>query len=134
MKGKGHGEKQSRKQDVAILALLTEPTIRGAAEKAGISEATLWRWMQKPDFDEKYQEAKRQSVTHATARLRQSMTIAVDTLVEIAKNPRAQAMARVVASKTIIESAMKAHELEDVEERLKALESSLDQEGEKKYG
>lgn len=128
MKGKGHGEKQTRKQELAILALLTEKTLKDAAKSAGISEATLWRWMQQPEFDEKYKDAKRQSITQATARLRQTMLTAVDTLEEIAKDKKAQAMARVVACKTILESAMKAHELEDVQERLETLEASLKKE------
>ncbi|MGG4156878.1 MULTISPECIES: hypothetical protein [Bacteria] len=122
---KGHGEKRSRKEDIAILALLTEPTMGGAAEKAGVSESTLWRWMQEESFKERYQEAKRQSITHATGRLRQGMTIAVDTLIEIARNKKAPAMARVVAAKTIIESAMNAHEMEELQVRVDRLEESL---------
>ena len=38
----GHGEKRSRKQDAAIVALLSEPTIAGAATRAGVSEPTLF--------------------------------------------------------------------------------------------
>ena len=37
----GHGEKLSRKQEQAVVALLTMPTIRKAAEKAGVGERTL---------------------------------------------------------------------------------------------
>ncbi|WP_222860244.1 hypothetical protein [Bacillus massilioanorexius] len=114
----------SRKEDLAILALLTEPTLVQAAKKTGISEATLWRWQQKESFKHKYQEAKNQAVTQATARLRQGMTIAADTLIEIAQNKKAPAMARVHASKTILESGLKAQEMEDIMHRLEKLEQS----------
>lgn len=127
MKGKGHGEKKSRKEDIAVLALLTEPTMVKAAEKAGVSEATLWRWTQQEGFQQKYNEAKNQAIAQATARLRQAMTVAVDTLVEIAQDRKAQAMARVVASKTILESAMKAHEMEDLNVRLAKVEENLEE-------
>ncbi len=121
---KGHGEKKSRKEEIAILALLTEATMKEAAEKADISESTLWRWMQQEAFKDKYQQAKRQSIEHATARLRQGMTIAVNTLIEIMEN-KGSAMARVIAAKTVIESAMKAHEIEDLQDRVDRLEESL---------
>jgi len=46
---KGHGEKLSRKQEQAIAALLTCPTIEQAAKAAGVGETTLWRWLQDSD-------------------------------------------------------------------------------------
>lgn len=135
MKGKGHGEKKSRKQDLAILALITEKTMKDAADKVGIGEATLWRWLQEDEFKQKYEGAKRQMVSHVTARLRHSMTIAVDTLIEIAENKKAQAMARVVASKTLLENGFKAVEMEDLQGRVEQLEEQFkEQEGQQKWG
>jgi len=37
--------KLGRKQETVIAALLTEPTHAAAAAKAGVSEATLHRWL-----------------------------------------------------------------------------------------
>jgi hypothetical protein len=56
---KGHGEKQSRTQDRAILSLLAEPTLERAAKKCGIGVTTLWRWLQEPEFQRQYREAWR---------------------------------------------------------------------------
>jgi DNA-binding MurR/RpiR family transcriptional regulator len=135
MKGKGHGEKQTRKQDLAILALLTEKTLKDAAEKAGIGEATLWRWMQQDSFKEKYQDAKRETVSHVTARLRHSMTIAVDALVSMAENPKTPAMARASAARTLLEYGFKAHEMEDLQGRVEQLEEQFkESEGNKSWG
>ena len=50
MSDSGHGEKLTRKKELAIVALLTEPTITKAASSAGISEATLRRWMRLDEF------------------------------------------------------------------------------------
>lgn len=125
MKGNGHGEKRSRKEDLAILALLSEKTMKDAAEKVGISEATLWRWMQQEDFREKYQEAKLQAVSRVTARLRQSMTVSVDALIEMTENKKTPAMARVTAARTLLEYGFKAHELEDLQSRLEQVEERL---------
>lgn len=132
---KGHGEKQSRKQDLAILALLTEKTLKDAADKVGIGETTLWRWMQEDKFKEKYQEAKSQAVSHVTARLRQSMTIAVDALIEMAENPNTPAMARANASRTLLEYGFKAHEMEDLQTRVEQLEEQFKEgDGKRKWG
>jgi len=45
----GHGEKLTRKQDAAIGALLSKPTITGAAGAVGVGEATLRRWLKEPE-------------------------------------------------------------------------------------
>jgi hypothetical protein len=46
----GHGSKMGRKADLAIACLLAEPTIEGAATKAGVAEGTLRRWLREPGF------------------------------------------------------------------------------------
>lgn len=55
---KGHGEKQTRKQSIFIANLLAEPTVKEAAQKSGIGEATAYRWMKDPAFQESYREAR----------------------------------------------------------------------------
>jgi transposase-like protein len=51
---RGHGQKLTSKQEVLIAALLTEPTYAAAAAKAGVSAATLYRWLQLPSFRTAY--------------------------------------------------------------------------------
>ena len=46
---KGHGQKFTRKNEILIAALLTEPTHAAAAAKAGVSPATLYRWLNVPE-------------------------------------------------------------------------------------
>lgn len=56
---KGHGEKPSRTEDRAILALLAEPTLERAAKKCGIGVTTLKWWLQEPAFQRQYCETRR---------------------------------------------------------------------------
>ncbi|MGO8683507.1 MAG: hypothetical protein ACLQUT_02845 [Thermoleophilia bacterium] len=51
----------------AIAALLTAPTIADAARAAGVSEPTLWHWMQEPDFRREYQAAQQQALAARAA-------------------------------------------------------------------
>src|SRR6266536_6667634 len=74
------GGKRERREDLALAALLAEPTIAQAAAKAGISESTLLRWMAEPSFRARYREARRQVVEQATACLQHAATEAVDAL------------------------------------------------------
>ncbi len=49
----------THKQDKALIALLTEPTITAAAKKAGIGERTLYRWLDDPLFAGALRQARR---------------------------------------------------------------------------
>jgi hypothetical protein len=83
---RGHGQKLSRKQEALIAALLTEPTHAAAATKAGISEATLHRWLRLPDFQAAYRQARRELVEAAVGRIQAATGQAVDTLLAVAKS------------------------------------------------
>ncbi len=118
----GHGEKITRKQEAAIAALLSEPTIEKAAKACGIGEATLRRWLQDTGFQERYRTAKKQTLEAVMGRLQQIAGEAVETLREVAVNEEAPASSRVTAAKAIVETALKAAEIEELEERLTKLE------------
>ena len=60
------------------------------------------------------------------------MGISVKTLIEIMENTEAPASSRVAAAKTMIETGIKAVEIEDIETRLSTIETVLKKEGYKK--
>lgn len=76
----GGGAKYPHKFEVAILMLLQESTVQRAAQKAGVSDATLSRWMAHPIFREKYQAARRKSFEAGLSRLQSLCGGAVDSL------------------------------------------------------
>lgn len=82
----GHGEKLDRKQEALIAALLTEPTHAAAAAKAGVSVATVGRWMRMPVFLAAYRLARRELVEGAIGRIQGAAGEAVDTLLAVARN------------------------------------------------
>jgi len=121
----GHGEKLSHKQERAIAALLVAPSVTAAAQQIGVNENTLLRWLKDTAFEAAYREARRAVVQHAIAQVQRATGEAVETLRAVMQDPAAPASARVSAAKTILETAVKAVELEDVEARLAALEQHL---------
>jgi transposase len=78
--GGGHGEKISRRREQAVAALLAEQTIAEAAARIGVSEATLTRWMRRPDLQAAFRTARRQVVEAAIAQLQSATSEAVQTL------------------------------------------------------
>ncbi len=120
---KGHGEKLSRKGEQALAALLQHPTIALAAKATGVSEKTMWRWLQREDFQKRYREAQRSLVDGAIGELQAAMTEAVRTL----RNNLTcgNAFAENTAATTIIAQALKAVEIQGLEQRVERLEELL---------
>jgi hypothetical protein len=116
------GGKFSNKKSQAIAALLEKPTIKEAAETVGIAEATIFRWLQDPDFQKTYREAKRKLVDSAITRLQKITGEAVEALRAVMNDSESPASARVGAARVVLEMAVKAVELEDLGARLEALE------------
>ena len=121
----GHGEKISRKQEQLIAALLQCPTITAAAKESGISEASVWRWLQQPAFEEAYRRARQAAVDQAISQLQQASGEAVETLRAVQTDLGAPPSSRVTAAKAVLEMALKIRESEEMESRLTALEETI---------
>jgi DNA-binding MurR/RpiR family transcriptional regulator len=119
---KGHGSKIGRKQDQAIVALLTHRTIEEAAAAVGISVSTLLRWMKEPVFDASFRDAKRKAFAQAIARLHYLSNAAVSTLGKVMLDPATPASTRVRAADSILDHTAKAIEIQDIEARVSELE------------
>jgi hypothetical protein len=121
----GHGEKFSRKKERLIASLLTKDTVGKAAKCAGVGETTAWRWMQDPQFVEKYREAKARVVEQAVSKIQRSCSKAVDVLLKIATDEKKPASARVSAACKLVDFAMRVQEAERIEARLQDLERAM---------
>ena len=116
----GERGKRPRQEEAAIAALLSEPTIAEAAQRAGIGRSTLLRWLQEPAFKARYRAARRSVVESAIGRLQQAATLAVDALT---RNLTCGIPAvEVGAARSILDQAIKAVELVDLAERVETLE------------
>lgn len=113
------------KHEKLLVALLACPTINIAAKSAGISEATALRYMKEPEFTVAYRDARREMVTHSLTALQGACGEAVDTLREIATDKDAPASSRVAAAKAILETSVRAVEIDDLAARVEAMEAVL---------
>jgi hypothetical protein len=110
----------NRKQDTAIGALLSQPTILAAAESVGIGEATLRRWLKNPGFLAAYRAARRDTLEHCVALLQKASIGAVETLQQSLQ--ATSEGVRLKAACAILDYSMKGAELLDLEARISALE------------
>jgi hypothetical protein len=118
----GHGEKFTRKKELAIAALLTCPSLPAAAASCGISESTLRRWLQNETFARRYRRERTRMLETTVNLLRQKSVAAVETLANVANDKEASASARVSAARSVVEMAIKGAELQDLEARIDDLE------------
>jgi len=112
----------SARQERMIVALLEHSTQEKAASALGISTVTLWRSMQKPEFAEAYRKARREAFSQSVARLQYASNAAVGTLLRILTDREAPAASRVRAADVVLQTAVRAMEIEDIEARVTELE------------
>jgi hypothetical protein len=123
---RGHGEKLSRKGEQALAALLQHATIKDAAQACDISEKSLWRWLQREDFQKRYREAQRAVVDGAIGELQAATVEAVKTL---RRNLTCgNAFAENTAATTILSQSLKAVEMQELQSRTERLEQMLEEE------
>lgn len=115
----------SAKQEQAIMALLNEVTLALAAKKVGIAERTLYRWLDDPTFSNAYRRARREAFAHAIAMTQRYSPMAVQALAKTMTDPTATSSARVSAATAMLNFSREAIELDDLADRLGALERAM---------
>jgi hypothetical protein len=115
-----------RKQEDAIVALLTQRNVEEAARAAGIGVRTLLRWLKLPEFQAAYRQARRAAFGQALARLQQATSAAATTLLKTMIDPGTPASVKVRAAEAIFNHASKGIELEDTEARVSELEQAAE--------
>lgn len=110
--------------ELLIVALLRKPTVKEAAKECGVSERTVFRRLQDGAFRERYGAARREATNDAIRELQGKSLLAVETL---ARNLTCgNAFAENAAANAILTHSLKAVELEDLIERIKRVEKTLE--------
>jgi hypothetical protein len=113
------------RQERAIVALLEHPSVADATAAAGVSQPTLWRWMQQAGFREAYRSAQRRAVEAAIANLQQASAEAVGALRRNLTCGRPAVEVR--AAEVILDLAFRGHELLDLATRIEQLEAAVEE-------
>ncbi len=110
------------KQRRALESLLTQPTIRAAAEDSGNSEATLRRWLKDPAFSAALTEARERLFEGTLTALQRASGDAVMCLHSIVNDEETPASVKVNAAGKVLDLALRSREQLDLTQRLQKLE------------
>ena len=120
--------KLSDRQRKALDALLVTPTVVAAAERCGLSRATIFRYLRDPEFKKRYAEERAHLTDQTVAGLQKLGISAVNALrrnLDAESDPSAQ----IRAARSVLQYLFKGVEQVEIEERLRALEEEDDEQG-----
>ena len=117
--------KITRKDEVLIAALLSNPTVRAAAKAVGRSETQVYARLRDPDFKAQYNAARHELLEQSTATLQGHLSEAVETMTAIMRDTEAPHQTRLNAAEAIMRNSLKLTEQTDIIERLDRLENGL---------
>lgn len=112
------------KQAKVIAALLSERTARDAAKKAGISEKTLYQYMQADNFRTALREAESELLNSAVRRLATGQSAALDSLSLLITKAKHESTRR-QASVDWLNMFLRFNDVKNIDERLTALEAAI---------
>jgi hypothetical protein len=115
----------SAKQQRAIAALLTKPTIEEAAKAAGVSRATLYRWLAERAFQTALTDAERRLLETTSRGLIALSTKALAVTEAVLDDQSVPASTRLRAADVTLNRLLQLRELVSLEERIAALEARL---------
>src|SRR5262249_39552458 len=96
--------------------------IAAAAAMAGVSERTLYNWLNQADFQEAYREARRMAISHALGNLAHFSAHAVGILVQLMLDEKVPPGVRASAAGKVLELSIDSVDQENVLARIEALE------------
>ena len=118
------------RQKKALSALIESPSIKQAAERAGIGYSTVRTWLKEDAvFRAAYQTELAALVESAAAQAKRALSPALSTLREIVEDPEVSTAARISAARALLEYGIRAIEAFDLIPRLEALERGFHEEG-----
>ena len=109
-----------RTEPQLIVLLAAGRTVQSAAKSCGISEKTVQRRLQDPDFQKRVAKARVEITARATAALADGATTAVRTLRRLLK-AKSESV-RLGAVRTFLEFGLEAAQAGDLEQRVASLE------------
>ncbi len=120
----GHGTKSAASREQAILALLSEKTLGTAAEKCGVNEKTLRRWLAGDEaFKKAYTEARQATFDAGMGRIQALTARAVETLEDLLDATQSPNV-RLGAARTVAEMGIHQHDAETILRKLEEIEAA----------
>lgn len=116
-----------------LVALLEESSITKAAEKAGISRPTAYKFLKDPDFQAELSERKSETIDGCIRYLQGKLALCNETLISIIEDPTTAPQVKINAINSVfatVKSMTETAELLEMSEKVERLNAFVeDQEG-----
>ena len=116
-----------------LVALLEESSITKAAEKAGISRPTAYKFLKDPDFQAELSERKSETIDGCIRYLQGKLALCNETLISIIEDPTTAPQVKINAINSVfatVKSMSETAELLEMSEKVERLSAFVeDQEG-----
>lgn len=117
-----HPPRLTPRQQRAISALLSCPTISEAAKTAQVSERTIYRWLIDQAFLAELHRQESELINSIARRLVSLADNALRTIQELLDDPQASSSVRLRAAENVLAHLLRVRELATLEERVTNLE------------
>ncbi len=109
-----------------ITACLSGKTKLDAAKQAGVNEATVYRWLRHPHFQQAFEQAQAEAFKDALSVLRDGTKTALHTCLSIMTDKAVHASVRLRAAQGWLDQAIAIFRTAEVEQRLAMLEEEIE--------
>ena len=113
--------RRTSKKSRAIVALLSGKTNSQAAQSAGVTERTIYRWLSDPSFRSELSEAERQMIESATRQMSSLQEKAINVLDQLLESQDVSPQIRLSTAKSILRLSL-GYRDRNIERRLYELE------------
>ena len=113
--------RRTTKKSKALVALLSGKTNSQAAQSAGVTERTIYRWLSDPSFRSELSEAERQMIESATRQMSSLQKKAINVLDQLLESQDVSPQIRLSTAKSILRLSL-GYRDRNIERRLYELE------------
>ncbi len=111
----------SPRQERAIIEILAAPSLEEARRRVHASKSAFYGWLKDAGFKAELKRQREAMTAQAFERLQAGLARAVDKLLDLLEKGKEQTQLR--SAQTILDQSLKVKELQELEERLSAVES-----------
>lgn len=115
------GPQRKKSEDPLLLALACGATVEAAARQCGLSDRTVYRRLQDPEFKRKLENVRADMTQRSAGMLTAAAGEAVRTLLSLQKDAIPAAV-RLGAARAVLEIGIKLRQMVEIEQRLTELE------------
>lgn len=112
-------------QHKVLELMTTETSLQRVAEKAGVSERTIRRWLKDPFFSGAFEDSKRARFQFASSLFQRLASTAVGEVVRILNDPAAPPAAKLGAVRLVFKISDETLQRDDFARRLELLEQRM---------